>query len=1263
MVEDTHHSGDSNIFTKSVGSSIKINSISIDLVSSNDTIDIKNCEHFSIRGYVSEVRKRDWKRCWPFALNGNHDNSDGQTSNLPPLTVPKFRWWQCQNCHQEITADGTASDIDVQEAQSPNTIEERNKVDSNAPAVLHRSCCHPSSCSDKKERKAEPAKIPVTGHKIATEENSNGEIPMLTDAAAEVASSSMQERNYISDRVFLEANCNGSDDSHKAGSECLEVTAIECADRNLKRMVRNSTETCKKGKENSLNDQNANLIALGSYEVAGMVDEASDMVQGHTSEHPSLELDECDNTSTRSTDVLVRSRFQHNHQDNPGGVHRKKTRKVRLLTELLGKNGGADTSNLRKEDHSPSNALTNASRGLDVLSDSQSQMSSQRNNLSGVVQNRKKKLSQDDDWTPQERSPRSNAYKRVKSSNADAETTSAAGSSDFEDNSFLGIGLQAGTKNHLSTNNGVDVPFVKKKNEKSQSVNENFPLVLYEESLQNDVQKKTDDLRAGNATDSVSVKSVSTTFAGRGLVPCPLHAQNMERRYNSSKKKNKMHQVDEGQASTVLWNNDILRESHITSRGVGIMQSKPTAVPCQSALGVSTMKGLDLSLNSFLASQQYDKQYFPHVRDAMDSPLSRREASCKEDQATRKDLKTNSLLDLSFFKKSEPLGCLHKGVHFNLSGKGTTSVMPFLNEKQKFTPAVELGDCSIVQQMDTCGGSSNKKTVEIQENSTVSRKHIDPRADKVPEQVVLDDIPMEIVELMAKNQYERCLPDTEDGRYPLQVTNSSRNLQRMDRNKVYGNAKLNLLQEETAIKPKPRAKNGRVNEMTRGKNVLTANQKSVDCFSHTNQNYYNISQLGQPYAPGWFNTYPQYREKPSSAIQFSGSSSGGQSSSHNCQWVANMIGQRSPRTTFRELGTCNTCQSAAQQCKEPAHLWSSVMPNQMPFAYGMTHNGVEQPTKMNLLSCHPSNLLKGNINGNHDSDFLNLNISNHDKQNQKFNSETLCRTHPDYSYTSKHNGVGSLDLYSNETIPAMHLLSLMDAGLQSGRQIDLNGSPKFVKRPSFPHDRRPVEFSGLPSGGCKASNIMKYPSFNSHSKSPLSENSREKFSAVPIVGASAFSFQPDKSFKKASDCTAQVPSKFRDKEKIKESGFLSGNLHTDVGSVPVPSMPKFSMGISDSAVLPLKFYAMKTVTRDKSGLQNNHGSGTVWPLKNNPELEVCSINRNPADFTIPEAGNVYMIKGQDLKLRKQPGSGSRSGFSKAEGTKRRKKHMPTKEHP
>lgn len=38
------------------------------------------------------------------------------------------------------------------------------------------------------------------GHKIATEENSNGEIPMLTDAAAEVASSSMQERNYISDR-------------------------------------------------------------------------------------------------------------------------------------------------------------------------------------------------------------------------------------------------------------------------------------------------------------------------------------------------------------------------------------------------------------------------------------------------------------------------------------------------------------------------------------------------------------------------------------------------------------------------------------------------------------------------------------------------------------------------------------------------------------------------------------------------------------------------------------------------------------------------------------------------------------------------------------------------------------------------------------------------------------------------------------------------------------------------------------------------------
>lgn len=51
------------------------------------------------------MRKKDWKTCLPFATQ--HVNDD-LGDNLPPLSVPKFRWWQCSNCVPDIAADSTA---------------------------------------------------------------------------------------------------------------------------------------------------------------------------------------------------------------------------------------------------------------------------------------------------------------------------------------------------------------------------------------------------------------------------------------------------------------------------------------------------------------------------------------------------------------------------------------------------------------------------------------------------------------------------------------------------------------------------------------------------------------------------------------------------------------------------------------------------------------------------------------------------------------------------------------------------------------------------------------------------------------------------------------------------------------------------------------------------------------------------------------------------------------------------------------------------
>ncbi|XP_042513176.1 protein EMBRYONIC FLOWER 1-like [Macadamia integrifolia] len=67
------------------------------------------CSHFSIRGYVAEVRKKDKKICWPFSIVGDHNKLEEKIM-LPPIHVPKFRQWNCQNCLRKIGANDTPNE-------------------------------------------------------------------------------------------------------------------------------------------------------------------------------------------------------------------------------------------------------------------------------------------------------------------------------------------------------------------------------------------------------------------------------------------------------------------------------------------------------------------------------------------------------------------------------------------------------------------------------------------------------------------------------------------------------------------------------------------------------------------------------------------------------------------------------------------------------------------------------------------------------------------------------------------------------------------------------------------------------------------------------------------------------------------------------------------------------------------------------------------------------------------------------------------------
>ncbi|KAL6547567.1 hypothetical protein OROHE_009272 [Orobanche hederae] len=88
--------------SKCLGSVIQINSIAIDIncAMEMEEIEAPKHEHFSIRGFVSEMRKKDRKMCLPFPREGNGDDID---IDPPPLSVPKFRWWQCSECVHGIS--------------------------------------------------------------------------------------------------------------------------------------------------------------------------------------------------------------------------------------------------------------------------------------------------------------------------------------------------------------------------------------------------------------------------------------------------------------------------------------------------------------------------------------------------------------------------------------------------------------------------------------------------------------------------------------------------------------------------------------------------------------------------------------------------------------------------------------------------------------------------------------------------------------------------------------------------------------------------------------------------------------------------------------------------------------------------------------------------------------------------------------------------------------------------------------------------------
>lgn len=533
---------------------------------------------------------------------------------------------------------------------------------------------------------------------------------------------------------------------------------------------------------------------------------------------------------------------------------------------------------------------------------------------------------------------------------------------------------------------------------------------------------------------------------------------------------------------------------------------------------------------------------------------------------------------------------------------------------------------------------------------------------------------MEIVELMARNQYERCLPDDDNDKRPLEGTLNAANAH------MYSKGKSSILHEKTVHKPKHRVKGGRYDKIIRDDNTGAFKPMSGAFISPPDRHHVNFSQLGTAYSNAGFRFNPEGQEKVHSGVRFSATSSSAYGISQNYQWVGNMMGQTSSQTNMRISESCGNCMNVPQG-KETGPSWSSMVQNHMHFSSNNQQKHLCPPANADMFSNYSSSFHKANMNGNRDTDLLNLNVGNSENHRRSIDSQFFGKT-VENPATCKHTGRGSLDLYSNETISAMHLLSLMDPKLSSTQSMDVNATPKFQKRPSFPHDHHAKDFPYLSSGGYKTSSAIKPPAYGYFSKNFLSENSRDRFPSIPNVNASGFAFPFSKNVKEPTDLLSQPSLKFQGGDRAKavastsqsksirsnKSDFAVGGSSANLGSFPTHSIPNVFFGTSDPMVSPSQPHVKESAPKRKSETRNNAStsrapgsSSVVLPSQphvkesapkqksetcNNastscaPEsssrTEICSINRNPADFSVPEAGNVFMIRGVDLKFPDPP---------------------------
>ncbi|KAL2940080.1 Protein EMBRYONIC FLOWER 1 [Bienertia sinuspersici] len=691
VMELAQQRSDSSLASKSTRPNAPMDVVPLNTSTEKDDEVTVKCNHFSIRGYVSEVRKKDPKTCYPFPLMDSVEPVE-----LPPMEVPQYRWWQCVGCVPEAGGYRGENSKETQKAEDiadtplplqvvgqsshANVSRVRNgeastSIDSND----NRNYSPPKISADVKGKGkayAEDEVEPSTAFENGFVKDSSKE-QLLQQSTGKVEVSLTAATGAIV--LGSQSNGNGAINLLQKDSR-VEGVEAESAEENVNCNGELPYEKCREKPQ--LESLTTNIAPDN---ILGVVNGPSNSCKSRVVDLP--DLNECsgeppceENTEAK---VVSNNDAFCDDDDDYLGAERRKNPKVRLLSELLGIKETKVSAKGRKKNPSLTNSLDESVK-------------------------RKRASSQEEGSRSVEIRNSNNGTKMV------SETAEISESdSDYETDSD-DVSIEIISKSLAKRRCKSRIPLNEKRTKKGK-------IDHGASSSMQKVLSRSVGHEKGKTSEILPRKSVVTDKL-------------IDRSSVLTKKRNKVFQPGKETASVIPSKSRMPKESAAKQKDEDAEQA-----PAQKVQKASE-------------AQHYPKT-FAIKRNCQVRAAPMADGIClPSPQENRCLLMTTAV--------GTPTGISVSG-----NGERSTAAKSLLKERKARNPEAE--ECSpLAQSMPP----KVPKPVGIQKElaSEVQRRIRDidinsiPTDDKVTEQGPVDDIPMDIVELMAKNQYERHMSDRDE---------------------------------------------------------------------------------------------------------------------------------------------------------------------------------------------------------------------------------------------------------------------------------------------------------------------------------------------------------------------------------------------------------------------------------------------------------------------------------------------------------------------